>query len=56
MYARGKVTVKQLSEHLGRSTKFARSTLRGLVGKGILSWHGSGPKDPSQHYSFPRSR
>lgn len=56
VYARGKVTVKQLSEHLGRSAKFARSTLRGLVGKGILSWHGSGPKDPSQYYSFPRSR
>ena len=46
VYARGKVTVKQLSEHLERSAKFARSTLRGLVGKGILSWHGSGPEGP----------
>ncbi|WP_158095305.1 hypothetical protein [Collinsella sp. An2] len=56
MYARGKVTVKQLSEHLGRSAKFARSTLRSLTDKDILSWHGFGPKDPSQYYSFSRSR
>lgn len=54
-YVRGGVTVKRLSEHLGRSVKVARSTLRGLVDKGVLSWHGSGPNDPSQHYSFPRS-
>ena len=56
VYARGKVTVKQLSEHLGRSVKVSRSTLRGLVDKNILSWHGSGPNDPSQYYSFPHSR
>ncbi|MBM6779901.1 hypothetical protein H6A16_10440 [Collinsella tanakaei] len=55
VYVRGGVTVKQLSEHLGRSVKAARSTLRGLVDKGVLSWHGSGPNDPSQYYSFPRS-
>jgi ATP-dependent DNA helicase RecG len=56
VYMRGRVTVKQLADHLGRSAKFARSTLRGLVDKGVLSWHGSGPNDPSQHYSFPHSR
>lgn len=53
VYMRGRVTVKQLAKHLERSAKFARTTLRGLVDKDILAWHGSSPNDPSQYYSFP---
>ena len=56
VYARGRVTVKQLSDHLGRSVKVSRLTLRGLVDKGALSWHGSSPNDPSQYYSLSRTR
>ena len=40
-------SVGELSEHLGRSVKVSRLTLRGLVDKGFLDWHGSNPRDPS---------
>ena len=52
VYAKGKVTVKQLAGHLRKSLNVARATLRGLANKGVLSWHGSGPKDPTQYYSL----
>ncbi len=50
-YAKGRVTVKELCERLGRSVRVARPTLRGLVEKGILEWHGTGPSDSTQYYS-----
>lgn len=55
VYGRGRITVKELSDHLGRSVKISRPTLRALADKGILEWHGSSPKDPSQYYSFRKS-
>ena len=52
VYAKGRITVGELSEHLNRSVKISRPTLRGLVNRGILEWHGSNPKDPSQYYAL----
>ena len=52
IYAKGRITVRELCTLLNRSVKVARPVLRGLVDKGVLAWHGSGPKDPSQHYTL----
>ena len=52
IYAKGRITVRELCTLLDRSVKVARPVLRGLVGKGVLAWHGSGPKDSSQHYTL----
>lgn len=54
VYAKGRITVGELSEHLKRSVKVSRPTLKSLTKKGILEWHGSGPKDPSQYYDLRR--
>ena len=54
VFARGRVTVSELKEHLGRSVKVVRPTLRGLVDKGLLDWHGSNSRDPSQYYDLHR--
>ena len=54
VYVRGKVTVKKLKEHLGRSDKVSRTTLKSLVDKGMLVWHGSNPSDPSLYYTLKR--
>lgn len=51
-YVKGRVTVKELCERLGKSVRVSRPVLHGLVGKGILDWHGSGPSDPTQYYSI----
>lgn len=50
IYAKGSITVRELCSQLNRSVKVARPVLRGLVDKGVIVWHGSSPKDPSQHY------
>ena len=50
--ARGRVTVSELAGHLGRSVKVSRQTLRALADKGLLMWHGSNPRDPSQYYDL----
>ena len=52
VYMKGKITVGELRRHINRSVKIARPTLKGLVDKGILEWHGSGANDPSQYYSL----
>lgn len=44
IYAKGRITVRELCTLLDRSVKVARPVLRGLVDKGVLAWHGSGPK------------
>ena len=54
VYARGRVTVRELAGHLGRSVKVSRQTLRALVEKGMLAWHGSNARDPSQYYDLLR--
>lgn len=55
-YAKGRVTVAELTEYLGRSVKISRPALKSLVDKGILEWHGTSPKDPCQYYVLRRSR
>ena len=52
IYAKGSITVRELCSQLNRSVKIARPVLRGLVNKGVIVWHGSSPKDPSQHYTL----
>lgn len=51
-YGRGRVTVKELAEHLGRSAKVARAALRSLADKEVLDWHGTSRTDPSQYYDL----
>lgn len=53
-YAHGRVTVRELCARLDRTPKTLRPVLRGLVEKGILYWHGSSSRDPSQYYSLDR--
>ena len=52
VFARGRVTVSELAGHLGRSVKVSRQTLRALADKGLLTWHGSNSRDPSQYYDL----
>ena len=52
IYAKGSITVRELCSQLNRSVKIARPVLRELVNKGVIVWHGSSPKDPSQHYTL----
>ena len=52
VFARGRVTVSELAGHLGRSGKVSRQTLRALADKGLLTWHGSNSRDPSQYYDL----
>lgn len=54
-YGKGRVTVRGLAEHLGRSSKVARATLRSLADKRILDWHGTSATDPSQYYDLHRA-
>lgn len=54
-YGKGRVTVRGLAEHLGRSSKVARATLRSLADKHILDWHGTSATDPSQYYDLHRA-
>ena len=55
VYGRGRITVKELSDHLQRSAKISRSVLKALVNKGLLVWRGSHSNDPSQHYTLRKS-
>lgn len=54
-YGKGRVTVRGLAEHLGRSSKVARATLRSLADKRILDRHGTSATDPSQYYDLHRA-
>lgn len=49
---RGRVTTKELSEHINKGSSLCAKTLKSLAGMNILEWHGSGPHDPSQYYSL----
>lgn len=55
VYGKGRVTVKELAGHLGRSAKVARTALKSLSKKDILDWHGTSPTDPSQYYDLHRA-
>lgn len=52
VYGKGRVTAKELAEHLGRSVRISRPVLKGLVEKEILTWHGNSLNDPAQYYSL----
>lgn len=54
VYGRGRVTVKEAADYLGRSTKVERIALRSLLGKGIVDWRGTSLTDPSQYYGLHR--
>ena len=54
VYAKGRVSVRELARHLERSDKVSRATLKRLAEIGILEWHGSNRNDPSQYYDLKR--
>lgn len=49
---RGRVTTRELSAHIGRSSRTASVALKSLVAKKVLSWHGTSSNDPAQYYSL----
>lgn len=51
---RGRVTTKELSEHISKGSSLCARTLKGLVEIGVLEWHGSGTHDPSQYYTLAK--
>lgn len=53
VYGRGAANVSGLADYMGRSVKVSRNTLKALVNKGVLVWHGTSQNDPSQYYSLP---
>ncbi|MGX2956638.1 ATP-binding protein [Ursidibacter arcticus] len=52
LYTNKTVSVKLVKEILNRSHLTASRILRGLEDKGILTWHGLSPTDPTQHYKL----
>lgn len=56
VYGKGRMTARELADHLGRSVKVSRPVLKSLVKKGILDWHGNSAHDPSQYYSLHGSK
>ncbi len=52
VFGRGRANVAGLANHMGRSVKVARKTLKSLVDKGLLVWHGTSTNDPSQYYTL----
>lgn len=51
-FARGRVTTRDLSRLIGRSTRSSSSILKALEAKGILVWHGTSRNDPAQYYAL----
>lgn len=52
VYGKGRISTKILSSFIGKSSMVSSRTLKGLVEKGMLEWHGSSSNDPSQYYSL----
>lgn len=50
-FARGRVTTRDLSGLIGRSTR-SSSILKTLESKGVLVWHGTSRNDPAQYYAL----
>lgn len=53
VYGKGTITTRELAAHINRSAVFSSKTLKSLVNKGLLAWHGNSSHDPSQYYSLP---
>lgn len=52
-FTNGKVTARELADHIGRTRRTAGSVLKGISGpSGPLEWHGSAVNDPGQYYSL----
>lgn len=52
-FTNGKVTARELAEHIGRDRRTASRLLGKLVGEGgLLEWHASSPNDPRQFYTI----
>lgn len=56
VYTHGRVTVKELADHLNRSVKVSRDALKSLASKKMLVWHGSNQNDPAQFYALKDKR
>lgn len=54
VYSKSRVTTRELSSFIGKGSTLCAKTLKGLVSKGLLAWHGSSANDPSQYYSLPK--
>ena len=52
LYNAGNINVAKAAELLGKSLPYTRKLLKGMTEKKILSWHGSGTKDPTQYYTL----
>lgn len=52
-FTNGKVTARELAEHISRTRRTAGNVLKGMVGSsGPLEWHGSSANDPGQYYTL----
>ena len=49
-----KITVADLSKNINKTTVTTRMYLKKLVILGLLEWHGTNPKDPTQFYSLKK--
>ena len=51
-FTNGKVTARELAEHIGRDRRTASGCSASWSGGGLLEWHGSSPNDPRQFYTI----
>lgn len=52
-FTNGKVTARELADHIGRTRRTAGNVFKGISGpSGPLEWHGSAVNDPRQYYSM----
>ena len=52
-FTNGKVTARELADHIGRTRRTAGNVLKGISGpSGPFEWHGSAVNDPGQYYSM----
>ena len=51
-----KITVADLSKNINNTTVTTRMYLKKLVTLGLLEWHGTNPKDPTQFYSLKNKK
>lgn len=52
-FTNGKVTARELADHIGRTRRTAGNVLKEISGPvGPLEWHGSAVNDPGQYYSL----
>lgn len=52
VYAKGRITTRELARIIGRSTKSASAILKSLEAQDVLIWHGTSTNDPAQHYTL----